>query len=223
MRSLTPSTEDYLKNIWSISEWSGDEVVPIELARRLGLSPSTVTEAVKKLSSQRLVNHRRYGPISLTEQGRREALRVVRKHRLIETYLHVHLGYAWQDLHEEAEALEHAVSDRFVDAIDALLGYPLRDPHGDPIPRPDGSLPPAMDVICLNEAPANTRVVIEQVDDDDVDVLVFLGDLGVRPEKSAKVISQSAALGLTTILIDDETVSIPLPAACRIRVTLYPC
>lgn len=219
MNALSPSTEDYLKTIWSISEWSGDEVVPIELARRMGLSPSTVTETVKKLSSQRLVTHRRYGPIYLTEEGRREALRVVRKHRLIETYLHSHLGYAWQDLHEEAEALEHAVSDRFIDAIDDLLGHPLRDPHGDPIPRPDGSMP-SMDVFHLHEVEDGTPVIIEQVDDDDADVLVYLGDLGVRPGTCATVISQSAVLGLTTIDLDGQSIALPHPASRRVRVTI---
>ncbi|MCM3907788.1 metal-dependent transcriptional regulator [Trueperella bernardiae] len=219
MNTLSPSTEDYLKTIWSICEWSGDEVVPIELARRMGLSPSTVTEAVKKLSSQNLVSHRRYGPIRLTEEGLREALRVVRKHRLIETYLHTHLGYAWHELHDEAEALEHAVSARFIDAIDDLLGHPLRDPHGDPIPQPDGSMP-AMDVFHLHEAAEGAPVVIEQVDDDDADVLIYLGDLGVRPGKNATVTSQSAVLGLTTIEIDGQSIALPNPAARRVRVTI---
>lgn len=219
MANLTPSTEDYLKTIWSISEWSGEEAVPTELARRMGLSPSTVTEAVKKLSAQKLVDHRRYGPIALTEQGRVEALRVVRKHRLIETFLHDRLGYAWQDLHDEAEALEHAVSTHFIDAIDDLLGHPLRDPHGDPIPRPDGSMP-ALDVFLLNEVAQGSTVRIEQVDDDDADVLVFLGELGVCPATVGEVSAQSAVLGLTTIVIEGREVSLPLPAARRIRVTL---
>ncbi|QOR46838.1 metal-dependent transcriptional regulator [Trueperella pecoris] len=221
MADLTASNEDYLKTIWSISEWSGDEVVPTELARRIGLSPSTVTEAVKKLAAQGLVDHRRYGPIRLTELGQREALRMVRKHRLIETFLHSQLGYAWQELHEEAEALEHSVSDRFVDAIDDVLGHPLRDPHGDPIPRPDGTMP-AMDVFRLHEVPTGEDVRIEQVDDDDADVLIFLGDLGVRPSTTAAVLSQTPVLGLTTISIDGRDVSLPLPAARRIRVTIKP-
>lgn len=221
MADLTASNEDYLKTIWSISEWSGDEVVPTELARRMGLSPSTVTEAVKKLAAQGLVDHRRYGPIRLTELGQREALRMVRKHRLIETFLHSQLGYAWQELHEEAEALEHSVSDRFVDAVDDVLGHPLRDPHGDPIPRPDGTMP-AMNVFLLHEVPTGEDVRIEQVDDDDADVLTFLGDLGVCPSTTAAILSQTPVLGLTTISIDGRDVSLPLPAARRIRVTIKP-
>lgn len=218
MVALTPSTEDYLKTIWAITEWSGPEVLPTELARRMEVSPSTVTEAVKKLAVQGLVVHKRYGPIRLTEDGHREALRVVRKHRLIESFLHNHLGYAWEELHAEAEALEHAVSERFIAAIDELLGHPLRDPHGDPIPRADGTMP-QLDVFLLSEVEEGSEVVVAQVDDDDSDVLVYLGDLGVRPGISARVAAQAPGLGLTTIDVEGREVSLPLPAARRIRVT----
>lgn len=218
MAPLTPSTEDYLKTIWSISEWSGLEVVPTELARRMNLSPSTVTEAVKKLAGQGLVDHQRYGPIRLTAKGHREALRMVRKHRLIETFLYNHLGYSWEELHDEAEALEHAVSDRFIAAIDGLLGHPLHDPHGDPIPRADGSMP-ELNVYLLTEVEPDSIVVVSQVDDDDPDVLVYLGDLGIKPGVSGTVVSHATGLGLTNVEVGGREISLPLPAARRIRVT----
>ncbi len=218
MAVLTPSTEDYLKTIWSMSEWSGLEVAPTELARHMNLSPSTVTEAVKKLASRGLVDHKRYGPIRLTVKGRREALRMVRKHRLIETFLYNHLGYSWEELHDEAEALEHSVSARFISAIDELLGHPVRDPHGDPIPRSDGSMP-ELDVYALTEVDEGTAVSIAQVDDDDPDVLVYLGTHGVKPGAACTVVSHSTGLGLTHLDIDGRKIALPLPVVRRIRVT----
>ena len=218
MAALTPSSEDYVKTIWSISEWNGLEVVPTELARRMDLSPSTVTEAVKKLARQGLVDHKRYGPIRLTAKGHHEALRMVRKHRLIETFLYKHLGYSWEALHDEAEALEHAVSDRFITAIDELLGRPMRDPHGDPIPREDGSMP-EINVYPLTDVEPGSTVVVSQVDDDNPDVLVYLGDLGVKPGASGTVVSQATGLGLTNVEINGREIALPLPAARRIRAT----
>lgn len=218
MAALTPSSEDYVKTIWSISEWNGLEVVPTELARRMDLSPSTVTEAVKKLARQGLVDHKRYGPIRLTAKGHHEALRMVRKHRLIETFLYKHLGYSWEALHDEAEALEHAVSDRFITAIDELLGRPMRDPHGDPIPREDGSMP-EINVYPLTDVEPGSTVVVSQVDDDNPDVLIYLGDLGVKPGASGTVASQATGLGLTNVEINGREIALPLPVARRVRVT----
>lgn len=132
--------EDYVKVIYAHTEWQPEPITTGALAARLGLAASSVTEMVKKLVAQGLVSHKPYGAIELTADGTTLALRMLRRHRLIETWLVQHIGYSWDEVHDEAEVLEHAVSDRLLDALDVQLGHPRRDPHGDPIPAADGSI-----------------------------------------------------------------------------------
>ena len=136
----TPPTaiEDYVKVIYAHTEWQAEHISTGSLAARLGLAASSVTEMVKKLVALGLVQHEPYGAVELTKDGTALALRMVRRHRLIETWLVDEFGYGWDEVHDEAEVLEHAVSDRLLEAIDAQLGHPTRDPHGDPIPSADG-------------------------------------------------------------------------------------
>ena len=131
--------EDILKLVWSAEEAGRDGVKPKDIGEHMGVVPSTTTENVQRLVRQGLVTHEPYGRVRLTEQGRGVALGMVRRHRLLETYLHEALGFSWDEVHEEAEILEHAVSERLLNRLDKVLGYPTRDPHGDPIPRADGS------------------------------------------------------------------------------------
>ena len=133
-------TEDYVKVIYAHTEWQSEHITTGALAARLGLAASSVTEMVKKLVAQGLVVHEPYGAIELTREGTGLALRMLRRHRLIETWLVSQFGYRWDEVHDEAEVLEHSMSDRLLAAIDAQLGHPTRDPHGDPIPAPDGSV-----------------------------------------------------------------------------------
>lgn len=149
-----------------------------QLAARLGLAPSSVTEMVKKLTVQGLVEHALYGTIVLTARGRAEALRMVRRHRLIETWLVSEFGYGWDEVHDEAEVLEHVVSDRMIDAIDARLGHPLTDPHGDPIPGADGVVPPARGVQ-LSELEPEGAVRVVRISDSDPEVLRLLEGRGI--------------------------------------------
>ena len=128
--ALSASHEDYLRAIWKLGEWQEKPVTPGDLTRTLGLSPSTVSEGVQRLVSMGLVRHARYGNVSLTKAGRDEAARMVRIHRLIETGLMTIFGYLWDEVHDEAEHLEHAVSATFVERLDAALGHPRHDPHG---------------------------------------------------------------------------------------------
>ena len=143
--ALSPVTQDYLKVIWTSQEWAEVKVTTKMLAESLGVSPSTASEAIRKLADQGLVSHERYGAVTLTDSGRAAAILMVRRHRLLETFLVRELGYGWDEVHDEAEVLEHAVSDRLMARLDAKLGYPQRDPHGDPIPAADGTKkPPVM-------------------------------------------------------------------------------
>jgi DtxR family Mn-dependent transcriptional regulator len=177
-RSASSTIEDYLKVIYAHTEWQDAPITGSQLAARLGLVPSTVTEMVKKLGSQGLVTHAPYGAITLTDAGRGEALRMVRRHRLVETWLVEGFGYSWDEVHDEAEVLEHALSDRLLDAIDVQLGRPRRDPHGDPIPDATGHVvhPPAT---LASELPAGTRGRVARISDRDGDVLRRLGEEGI--------------------------------------------
>ena len=176
---LSTVAENYLKAIYSHTEWQPDAMTSSQLATRLGLAPSSITEMVRKLTQQGLVEHARYGTIVLTAAGRAEALRMVRRHRLIETWLVREFGYGWDEVHDEAEVLEHALSDKLLDAIDTRLGHPTADPHGDPIPAADGSLrrPKA---VRLRETSGLRRIV--RVSDADPEVLARCGALGIVPD-----------------------------------------
>ncbi|HOB57789.1 MAG TPA: metal-dependent transcriptional regulator [Rhodoglobus sp.] len=159
MPAPTPTAmEDYVKVIYAHTEWQSQPITTNALAARLGLAASSVTEMVKKLTAQGLAHHEPYGAIELTERGRTLALTMVRRHRLIETWLVERFGYRWDEVHDEAEVLEHAMSDRLLDAIDEELGRPARDPHGDPIPAADGTLV-LPEAVVLAEAASGGRVV----------------------------------------------------------------
>jgi len=134
------SIEDYVKVIYSFTEWQDKPITSSQLAQRLGVANSSVSEMVRKLKDQGLVDHKPYSAITLTADGIRLALSMVRRHRLIETYLVQELGYSWDEVHDEAELLEHAVSDTFIERMAGKLGNPHRDPHGDPIPAADGTV-----------------------------------------------------------------------------------
>lgn len=186
MKSQRPTAvEDYLKVIFALGEWDDPgagvfsrPVATSAVAARLGLSASSVSEMVRKLGGLGLVRHERYGAITLTEQGRTEALQVLRRHRLIETYLVRALAYSWDEVHDEAEILEHAVSARMIERMDAALGHPWRDPHGDPIPTPDGVIhqPPARPV---SELGTDDSGYLARIADDDPQLLREFSERGL--------------------------------------------
>jgi DtxR family Mn-dependent transcriptional regulator len=167
-----------LKAIWGLTEWSSDPATPTLIAKRTGLRLSSVSDAVRKLSTQGLVEHTPYGSVQLTEQGRSYALAMVRRHRLIESFLVRSLGYSWDQVHDEAENLEHAVSDFMIDRIDEFLDFPARDPHGDPIPSADGTVE-IPDAVPLTEVGPGQRVVVERISDADPTLLRFFEQHGV--------------------------------------------
>ena len=182
---LSQSTQDYLKCIWTLQEWSHGPVAMTALADRRGVRTSTASDGIKKLREQGLVDHVAYGGITLTPAGRAHAVTMVRRHRLLETYLVQELGYDWDEVHDEAEVLEHAVSDRLIAAIDARLGHPTRDPHGDPIPTAEGA-ERRPEALALAEAPAGTYIVA-RISDADPDRLRRFAELGVVPDATLTV------------------------------------
>lgn len=209
--------EDYLKAVWNATEWSDSPVTVTMLSTRLGLSASSVSEIVRKLTDRGLLTHPRYGSVTLTDAGRTIALATVRKHRLIETFLVEYLGYEWDEVHDEAEVLEHAVSDDFVERLAERLGQPTHDPHGDPIPGPDGVLP-TEERTELASVEDGARVRVARVSDEDPDLLRHLRDVGVELGVTVDVVAQRAAAGTVDVSIAGEKVTLGLPAARAILV-----
>ncbi|WP_062288954.1 metal-dependent transcriptional regulator [Demequina phytophila] len=213
---LTATAQDYVKIVWSATEWSDAPVTTKRLAERLGVSAPTVSENVRKLVAAGLLDHRPYGAITLTAEGERRALEMVRRHRLIETFLVTHLGYGWDEVHDEAEVLEHACSPRMIDAIDTLLGHPTRDPHGDPIPTAAGRIV-TLDGTNLAEA-ATGRWTVARLSDSDPAVLRDLADLGLTVDASIRVLGPDPSGGIR--VETDEAADIVVPPATASAVWL---
>ena len=176
--SFSSSVGDYVKAVWDLEGMGAASTK--DVAARLSISPASVTNMFARLQEMGLVEYERYRGATLTDRGREEALRLVRRHRLIETFLLEHLGYDWQEVHEEAERLEHAVSDGFTERLAEFLGHPDHDPHGDRIPSAEGTLEPD-DSFLLSEAVAGGRVLISKVSDEDASMLDYLGERGLVP------------------------------------------
>jgi DtxR family transcriptional regulator, Mn-dependent transcriptional regulator len=173
------SVQDYLKAVYVLQSY-GQEVTTSRIATRLGVAAPSVSAMVKKLVADGLARHAPYREVQLTEEGEAAALAVVRRHRLVETYLHDALGLPWDEVHDEAEVLEHSVSERVVDAMERVLGHPSRDPHGDPIPPKRGRHQEIRDEPLAGVA-AGSRVRVERVSDQDPAVLRHLARLRVTP------------------------------------------
>ncbi|MFI6029621.1 metal-dependent transcriptional regulator [Amycolatopsis magusensis] len=182
------SIEDYVRAIYGLVE-RGEAVSNTSLAGRLEVSPSSVSGMVTKLAQQGLVAHVPYRGIELTAEGHRLARAVLRRHRLIETYLVSELGYTWDEVHAEADALEHSVSDRLVDRIAAKLGNPVRDPHGDPIPAVDGSIEELQTAI-LDELQPGVVGEIVRVWDTDPDLLRYLTEHAINLGERIEVVER---------------------------------
>jgi DtxR family Mn-dependent transcriptional regulator len=176
MRDLSTAMQDYLKGIYHLQHHGS--VATNDLARHLDVSAASVTSMIRKLHDLQLVRHEAYRGVELTPAGRKVALELIRHHRLIETYLAEALGYAWHEVHAEAEKLEHHISEEFEDRIAAILGHPQYDPHGDPIPSKDGRLPQVSSTR-LSEVPAGSTVRIRRVSDYDAAMLQTLTKNGM--------------------------------------------
>ena len=218
---LSAVAQDYLKLIWSATEWEGDPVTVKQLAERMGVRAATVSDAIRRLTEQGLLKHEPYGGIELTEAGRRHAVQMVRRHRLIETFLVEQLGYGWDEVHDEAEVLEHAVSDDLVDRIDRRLGHPDRDPHGDPIPTADGD-PRRPEAVPLLAAPAGVPLTVARISDADPAVLRYLGERGLRLDALLTVDEHRAFAGDVTVRLGDATLVLGETAAAAVWVAVTP-
>ncbi len=215
---LSSVAQDYLKVIWTAQEWSQEKVSTKLLAERIGVSASTVSEAVRKLADQGLVEHARYGSITLTEEGRRAAVAMVRRHRLLETFLVNELGYGWDEVHDEAEVLEHAVTETLMARIDAKLGHPDRDPHGDPIPSADGAVPTPL-ARQLSHFQAGESGRVARISDFDPAMLRYFDSVGIALDTPITVVERRDFAGTIAIRIGDHTLDLGSPAAEAIWLT----
>jgi len=213
---VSESAQDYLKAIWKLQAAHG-EATTSALAGELDVSPASATAMLKKLDKLGLVQHEPYHGAQLTPAGERVALEVIRHHRLLELYLKEALGLSWDQVHVEAERLEHYLSDEVEARIDAALGYPTRDPHGDPIPTAELVLETG-ERRTLVDIAAGDEAVIRRVPDSDPELLRYLADLGLVPECPVVMIEQAPFEGPVTLEIDGRMHSIGRSVAALIEV-----
>jgi DtxR family Mn-dependent transcriptional regulator len=222
-RALSRSVEDYLKAIYGISE-NGEPATTSAIAEALDIQPASVTGMVKKLAESGLLEHVPYKGVMLTGPGTLEALRVLRRHHILETYLCERLGFSWDDVHEEAERLEHSASDQLIGQMSKALGFPSHDPHGAPIPTP-GGLIEETDLSTLADAAAGDRLRIRAVRDEDSADLRSMAEVGLVPGARVMIEENQATDGSVGVIMLQEgghTRSIPGGLARHIYVVPDP-
>jgi DtxR family Mn-dependent transcriptional regulator len=202
---FSEAIQDYLKAIYELT-LAEDPASTNQIAERLGVEPASVTGMLKRLSSMEppLVDYYKHHGVRLTEEGQRISLQIVRKHRLLELFLVKILGYTWDEVHEEAERLEHAISFRFSERLARLLGEPNFDPHGDPIPDRDLQLPP-MKTVPLGEVQPGLQAEIRRVSTSDPALLRYLGEMHVLPGSIVKVLAQIPFDRTVRIYVEGES------------------
>jgi len=185
---MTISTENYLKTIASHYVSTNEEIRTTQLSEKLNITPASVTEMIKKLADKNLIKHKPYKGIYLTNEGKKLGLKVLRRHRLLELFLSKCLSVSWDDVHDEAEKLEHAVSDMLIDKIDTFLNYPKFDPHGDPIPQKDGNYPNYESVSRLVDFNINQVGQIVRISNDDKSFLNYISSINCNLGQDIKII-----------------------------------
>lgn len=216
MASLT--IENYVKAVYQICGRQDDRPAATgQLATALGISPGAVTSMLKTLHESGLVSYTPYEGVRLTSTGRTLALRVLRRHRLIELFLVHALHLPWDEVHEEAEHLEHAVSERLIDRIDEFLGHPASDPHGDPIPKADGTVQVEL-YVNLAEWEFEKKFRVVRVLDQSPDFLRYLSEAGLQLECTGYVVTRCEAAGLLHVRLAGEAFPISRGAAERVLV-----
>ncbi|HBQ60311.1 MAG TPA: DtxR family transcriptional regulator [Balneolaceae bacterium] len=199
---LSQSIEDYLKVIYVLQS-EGEKATTTNIANALEVSSASVTNMLKKLAKMNLLDHESYKGAKLTNSGKKIALEILRHHRLLELYLKEVMGYSWDQVHDEAEKLEHHISEQFEDRIAELLNHPTHDPHGDPIPTKDGVMP-VMANLSIAEAEFDTPYIVGRVKDQDPELLRYLEKIGVLPGVKLKVVEKAPFNGPITVTLEEE-------------------
>jgi len=200
---LTRSVEDYLKSVFHLTSQGGFATTS-DIAAMLEVAPPSVSGMMKRLSETGLIEHVPYRGVQLTPQGRRAALQMIRRHRILESYLTSKLGYDWGDVHVEAERLEHAVSEKLIERMAEALGEPRYDPHGAPIPTAAGEIEEA-ELITLADVPVGAMVVLRQVGNEEPERLHYLAEQGLMPGTRLAVVERQPFNGPTTVRFGMET------------------
>jgi len=212
----TPAVEDYLKAIYQLTE-ADAAVSTSAIAERLGVAAGSVTGMLKRLAEAGLVEHTRYYGARLTDDGVRNAVRTIRRHRILERFLVDVLGYTWDRVHEEAERLEHVVTDEMIDRMAAVLGEPTADPHGAPIPDSQGQFHDPQ-YPTLSSIDAGGHATLRQVPDEDPAALRYLAELGLIPGADLEVIDRAPFNGPLRLRVDSEERVIGQEIAEKVRV-----
>ena len=199
--SLSQSVEDYLKVIYQL-ETEGPGATTNNIAEMMEVSSASVTNMLKRLARLNLIEHTSYKGAKLTEAGCKIALEILRHHRLLELYLKEIMGYGWDEVHEEAEKLEHHISEQFEDKIAELLNYPTHDPHGDPIPTKDGIMP-KMALLPLTDASINNQYIIGRVREQESELLRYFEKIGVIPGVQIRIIDKAPFNGPILVKLED--------------------
>ncbi len=215
-KKLSHASEDYLKAIYTLSA-DGFSASTNNLAAHLNIAPASVTGMLQRLASLSppLVNYRKRHGATLTDTGEKAALKVIRRHRLLETYLHKSLGFSWDEVHAEACELEHAVSDRFEARIDEVLGHPTHDPHGDPIPNLGLVMPQEADIRLSTLRPPQ-KAIIQRVDAEDGKLLRYLEEKSLLPGTKLEIRAFSPIDGNLTIAVDGKKMVLGSAVTCHI-------
>ncbi len=211
------SEENYLKTLYKLNSKQVKKVNNIALAKELGLNPATVLEMVRKLVTKKLVKVLTDKTIQLTESGKKTALLIIRKHRLWEVFLTEKLRYRWNEVHELAEQLEHVESEDMIDRLDAFLGYPAFDPHGDPIPDRNGSIKAKTSVPLSSAVKGKNYIVVNLADTSD-SFLDYLGKLNIRPDTKFKLVEHNDYDNSSTVLVQKKMIQLSEKAAKNILV-----
>lgn len=215
---LTAPVEDYLKAIYELERAAeGDAATTTALAAQLGVVPASVTGMIRRLADQGLLTHERYRGVRLTPLGRRNALRMLRRHRVIEAYLVRALCYSWDEVHAEAERLEHAASDELIDRMAAAIGEPTVDPHGAPIPSRDGAVEEER-YRSLADAPVGALIEIMRVADKDPSLLRYLAEVDLRPGSVVRILERAPFEGPITLELGTRAQAIGPALAERLLV-----
>ena len=218
--ALSGPVEDYLKVIFELETRLGVAETNL-IADELRIAPASVSGMIRRLVEQGLISHERYRGVRLTSEGRRAALRTIRRHRVIEAYLTTALNYPWDLVHDEAERLEHAASDELIDRMAAAIGEPTTDPHGAPIPTREGALDERT-LSPLDSVEPGTRVMVERVGDRDSTQLRYLAELGIVPGRIVEVLSRAPFEGPIALRVGRATRTIGPALAKRILVARAP-
>jgi DtxR family Mn-dependent transcriptional regulator len=211
------SEENYLKTLYKLGNRQVKKVNNISLSKELGLNPATVLEMVRKLAAKKSVKVLGDKSIQLTESGRKKALLIIRKHRLWEVFLTEKLKYNWNEVHEMAEQLEHIESEDMIDRLDAFLGYPDFDPHGDPIPDPNGKIKETSSMALSSAAKGKKYFVVNLADTSD-SFLNYLSKLNIKPATRFKLIEHNEYDNSSTIQLQSKRLQLSEKAAKNIMI-----